>query len=110
MAGEARNMAFVAISLAGRASSLKDLPSLFPLIEEPPHHTERFEVFFRIPTFGRRDDFSTVDPTPDETPLVDDPAGDGRLATADDAEGSTVTLFENGPTWLLVEPYPEEPV
>ena len=96
MAGEARKILPFPISLLGLASSLKDLAFLIPLIEEPPHQTDRFELFLSIPTFGIIG--LSVDPAPEDTPLVDDPAGDGRLATVEDADGSASTSFANGPT------------
>ena len=100
IAGEALMM--VPISLLGLDSSLKDLPLFTPLMDEPPHHTDLFELFFKIPPLDITP-FS-VDAAPEETPLVDEPAGDGRFAKVDVAEGSTMTFLANGPTWLLVEP------
>ena len=86
----------VPISLLGLDSSLNDLPPFIPLIDEPPHQTDRLELFLRIPTLGITP--LSVDAAPEETPLVDEPAGDGRFARVDDAEGSTSTFLANGPT------------
>ena len=95
-AGEARVKVLVPISLLGLDSALKDLPLFVPLIEDPPHQTDRFELFFRMPIFGIRG--LSTEPAPEETPLVDDPAGDGRLEIPDEAEGSTKTSLAKGPT------------